>query len=81
VVTPGIGPFVTDRSRQHNVDVVADTGVHNAAGQDLFLNRCGDSACLANCIDGAHVVFVATACEGRSGFIPIEVPKSARSTS
>ena len=45
--------------------MATDTGVHNATGQDLFLNGCGDSARLANCIDGTHVVFVATAREGK----------------
>src|SRR6266849_5897819 len=55
--------LVADRTSQHDIDVVTDTGVYDATRQDLFLNCCGDSTRLANYIDGTHVVLVTTACK------------------
>ena len=64
---PGNRSLVANRSGQHNIDVVADTGVHDAAGQDFFLHGGGDSARLANGIDGTQMVLVSTSRKGKIG--------------
>ena len=59
--------LVADRTRQHDIDVVTDAGVHDATGQDLFLNSAGDSSRLANCIDRSDQVLTSSAREGQIG--------------
>ena len=44
-----------------------DAGVHDPAGQDLFLNSCCNAAGFANCIDRAQMVLVSAACECEIG--------------
>jgi len=56
--------LVADRTRQHDIDVVTDAGVHDATGQDLFLNGAGDPASRSNCIDRSHLVLVSAARDG-----------------
>ena len=59
--------LVTDRAGQHDIDVVTDAGMHDAAGQNLFLSGRGDSTCFADYIDRSHEVLVPAACERQLG--------------
>src|SRR4029077_7286496 len=55
--------LVPNRAGEYYIDIVTDAGVHDAAGQEIFLNSCGNTAGLANYIDCAHNVLAAAARE------------------
>ena len=48
---------------EDDIDIVANAGVHDPAGQDIFLNSCCNAADLPNCIDRAHEILVSAARE------------------
>src|ERR1700731_2926633 len=53
--------LVADRSRQDDVNVMADAGMHDTACENLFLNRGCDSTAFPNGVDSAHVILVPAA--------------------
>src|SRR5207245_7212956 len=57
--------LIANSTGEHNIDVMTNAGVQNASGQDLLLHGRGDSARLANCVNGAQMVLVSTSCKGK----------------
>ena len=55
--------LIPNRASEYDVDIITDAGVHDSAGQELFLNSCGNAAGLANRIDRAHNVLTSAARE------------------
>src|SRR4030095_2221939 len=61
------GALVANRASQHDVHIMADAGMHDAACEDFFSNSSGNSASLANGIDGAQMVLMSAPSEGKIG--------------
>src|SRR5438477_6401503 len=55
--------LIPNRASEYDVDIVTDAGVHDPAGQEIFLNSCGNAAGLANRIDRVYNVLASAARE------------------
>src|SRR4029077_8823652 len=64
---PGNRSLVANRASQHDINIVVDTGMHDAAHEDFLLHSSGNSASLANGIDGAEMVLMSTSRKGKIG--------------
>src|SRR6266545_4816961 len=56
---------VTNRTSQHDINIVANTGMHDAAREDFLPHSSGNSTSRANCIDGPEMVLMSTSRKGK----------------
>src|SRR5204862_4750588 len=59
--------LVANRASQHDINIVADTGMHDAAHENFLPHSSGNSSSLANRIDRAEMVLMSTSCKGEIG--------------
>src|SRR5439155_6997617 len=59
--------FIANRASQDDIDVATDASVHHALGQYFLMHGSGDSARLANYIDGTQMVLLPSSREGKIG--------------
>src|SRR4029453_17541680 len=64
---PGNWSLVANRASQHDINIVTDTGMHDAAHEDFLLHSSGNSASLTNGTDGAEMVLMSTSRKGKIG--------------
>src|SRR5437763_5818868 len=63
----GNRPLVANRASQHDINIVADTGMHDAAHENFLPHSSGNSSSLANRIDGAEMVLMPPSRKGKIG--------------
>src|SRR5438094_10636276 len=57
--------LVANRASEHDINVLADTGMHDAALEDFLPHSSGNSPSLANRIDGADMLLMSPSRKGK----------------
>src|SRR4029453_820129 len=59
--------LVANRASQYNINIVANTGMHDAASKEFLPHGSGNSTGFANGIDGTQIVLMSASRNGKIG--------------